>query len=152
MATNPMQRKSRISFLLGMLLMLVIAAVIVVGLCSEIKEHYHVNAECYKLDVCNEDEIKEYWKNREYFERILSVPPYYEKDNPDKAITWFKDNAEGNDIFNQMNFYIKMARKYNLVLYKSETEEIPGEIIYEDEFQIAVKNYRNENIRRYELS
>lgn len=100
----------------------------------------------------NEDEIKEYWKNREYFERILPVPPYYEKGNPDKAITWFKDNAEGNDIFNQMTFYIKMATKYNLVLYKSETEEIPGEIIYEYEFQIAVKNCRNENIRRYELS
>lgn len=100
----------------------------------------------------SEDEIKEYWKNREYFERILPVPPYYEKGNPDKAITWFKDNAEGNDIFNQMTFYIKMATKYNLVLYKSETEEIPGEIIYEDEFQIAVKNCRNENIRRYEFS
>ena len=82
----------------------------------------------------------------------MPVPPYYEKGNPDKAITWFKDNAEGNDIFNQMTFYIKMATKYNLVLYKSETEEIPGEIIYEDEFQIAVKNCRNESIRRYELS
>lgn len=26
----------------------------------------------------NEEEIKEYWKNREYFEKVLPVPPYYE--------------------------------------------------------------------------
>ena len=39
-----------------------------------------------------EEEEKEYWRNREYFERVLPVPPFYEKNNPDGAITWFKDN------------------------------------------------------------
>lgn len=39
----------------------------------------------------------------------------------------------------------KLSQKkklYNtgIKLYKSETEEIPGEIIYEDEFQIAIIN------------
>ena len=33
-----------------------------------------------------------------------------------------------------------MCAKYGLKLYRSETSEIPGEIIYEDDFQIAVKN------------
>ena len=88
----------------------------------------------------NEDEIKEYWKNREYFEKVLPVPPYYEKGNPDKAITWFKDNEKGKDIFAQMTFYLEMAKKYKLELYKSEIDELPGEIVYEDDFQIAVKN------------
>lgn len=88
----------------------------------------------------NEEEIQEYWKNRKYFERVLPVPPYYEKGNPDKAITWFKDTPEGNDIYNQMTFYREMAKKYNIELFKSECDFIPGEIIYEDEFQIAVKN------------
>ena len=95
----------------------------------------------------NEQEIKEYWKNREYFEKILPVPPYYEQGNPEKAITWFKDNEKGNEIFKQMNFYIDMAKKYNLILWKSESDIIPGEIIYEDEFQIAVKNCSNTNIK-----
>lgn len=42
-----------------------------------------------------------------------------------------------------MSFYRKMCKKYSVQLYKTETEEIPGEIIYEDEFQIAVKNPKN---------
>ncbi|MCR4649437.1 MAG: alkaline phosphatase family protein [Lachnospiraceae bacterium] len=37
-----------------------------------------------------------------------------------------------------------MASKYGVELFKTETEEIPGEIIYEDEFQIAVKNVRED--------
>lgn len=94
----------------------------------------------------NGEEIQEYWKNREYFEKVLPVPPYYEKGNPDKTITWFKDTPEGNDIYNQMTFYREMAKKYNIELFKSECDFIPGEIIYEDEFQIAVKNCASNGI------
>lgn len=38
-----------------------------------------------------------------------------------------------------MCFYREMAFKYGLKLYMSECLEVPGEIIYEDAFQIAVK-------------
>ena len=92
----------------------------------------------------NEEEIAEYWKQREYFERVLPVPPYYKDGNPDKAVTWFKDTEQGKDIYNQMGFYREMCKKYGVQLYKTETKEIPGEIIYEDEFQIAVKNPKND--------
>ena len=92
----------------------------------------------------NEEEIKEYRKNREYFEEVLPVPPYYEQGNPDGAITWFKDNEKGNDIYKQMTFYRAMAKKYGVQLYKSEVDEIPGEVIYEDELKIAVKNQRTD--------
>ena len=96
--------------------------------------------------ILTEEETKEYWKNREYFEKILPVPPYYAKGNPEKAITWFKDTSEGNKIYNQMNFYREMAKKYNVDLYKSECDFVPGEIVYEDEFQIAVKKCVTEGI------
>ena len=86
-----------------------------------------------------EDEEKEYWRNREYFEAVLPVPPFYQDNNPDGAITWFKDTPEGDDIWRQMTFYREMCSKYNVKLYISECEEIPGEVIYEDKFQIAVK-------------
>ena len=76
---------------------------------------------------------------------------YYENGNPDRAITWFKDSEEGNEIFSQMTFYLKMAEKYHLDLYRSEAEEIPGELVYEDAFQIAVKNCREENIKTVRL-
>ena len=39
-----------------------------------------------------------------------------------------------------MTFYRAMCSKYGVKLYSSECYEVPGEIIYEDEFQIAVKN------------
>ncbi|MBE5959210.1 MAG: hypothetical protein E7254_10180 [Lachnospiraceae bacterium] len=92
--------------------------------------------------IMNEEEIAEYRRNREYFEKVLPVPPFYEQGNPDRAITWFKDTKAGNDIYEQMTFYRKMLAKYDVKLYRSEIEEIPGEIIYEDDFQIAVKNQR----------
>ena len=38
-----------------------------------------------------------------------------------------------------MTFYRDMCSKYNVKLYISECEGVPGEIIYEDEFQIAAK-------------
>ena len=89
-----------------------------------------------------EEETAEYWKNREYFEKVLPVPPFYEQGNPDHATTWFKDTPQGNDIYCQMTFYREMAKKYGLKLYMSKCTEVPGEIIYEDDFQIAVTNLK----------
>ena len=54
--------------------------------------------------ILSEEETEEYWKNRAYFEKVLPVPPFYEEGNPDKAITWFKDTPEGNQIYSEMTF------------------------------------------------
>lgn len=94
--------------------------------------------------ILSEEETAEYWKNRAYFEKVLPVPPFYNEGNPDKAITWFKDTPEGNRIYSEMTFYHEMARKYGTQLYMSECAEIPGEIIYEDDYQIAIKNQRTD--------
>jgi len=94
--------------------------------------------------ITTEEETTEYWKNREYFERVLPVPPFYEQGNPDRAITWFKDTEAGRNIYKEMTFYRAMAAKYGVQLYVSECNELPGEVIYEDEYQIAVKNPRSE--------
>ena len=88
----------------------------------------------------NEEETKEYWENRKYFEEVLPVPPFYEAGNTQGAVTWFKDTPEGNRIWEKMSFYRKMAEKYSLKLYISERTELPGEVIYEDAFQVAVIN------------
>ena len=86
------------------------------------------------------EETAEYWKNREYFEKVLPVPPFYEQGNPDGAVTWFKDTAEGNRIWEELAFYRNMAKKYGVQLYLSECDVLPGDLVYEDPFQIAVKN------------
>ena len=88
----------------------------------------------------SEEETAEYWKNREYFEKVLPVPPFYDQGNPDGAITWFKDTAEGNRIWEELGFYRNIAEKYGLQLYISECTVVPGEVIYEDAFQVAVRN------------
>ena len=87
--------------------------------------------------ILTDEEISEYWKNREYFEKVLPVPPFYER-----ATTWFKDTPQGRDIWKQMDFYRAMCKKYGTKLYRSETEELPGQVIYEDDFQIAVVDTR----------
>ena len=94
--------------------------------------------------ILSEEETAEYWKNRAYFEKVLPVPHFYDEGNPDKAITWFKDTPEGNRIYSEMTFYHERARKYGTQLYMSECAEIPGEIIYEDDYQIAIKNQRTD--------
>jgi hypothetical protein len=37
-----------------------------------------------------------------------------------------------------------MAKKYGVTLYKSEVDEIPCEVRYEDEYQIAGKNQKDD--------
>ena len=103
------------------------------------------------LKILTIEEEKEYWKNREYFEEVLPVPPFYDQGNPDKATTWFKDNEKGNGIYRQMDFYRNMAAKYGLELYRSECEQLPGDVIYEDDFQIAIINTRQELIKTQKL-
>ena len=92
--------------------------------------------------VTTEEETAEYWRNRKYFEEVLPLPPYYADGNPDGAVTWFKDTEQGNDIWQQMTFYRAMGAKYGVAFYVSECNEIPGEVVYEDDFQIAVKGQK----------
>ncbi len=87
-----------------------------------------------------EEETAEYWKQRAYFEKVLPVPQFYEQGNPDHAVTWFKNTEQGNDIWQQLIFYRRMCDKYGIKLFKSECSELPGKVIYEDDFQIAVIN------------
>ena len=94
--------------------------------------------------VTTEEETAEYWRNRKYFEEALPLPPYYEAGNPEGAVTWFKDTEKGNEIWQQMTFYRDMGDKYGVPFYISECIEIPGEAVYEDEFQIAVKEQKDD--------
>ena len=102
--------------------------------------------------ILTEEEISEYWKNREYFEKVLPVPPFYESGNKERATTWFKDTPQGQDIWKQMDFYRAMCNKYGTKLYRSETEDLPGQVIYEDDFQIAVVDTREDlKITKFEI-
>ena len=90
------------------------------------------------------EEISEYWKNREWFETHLPVPPFYATGNQERAITWFKDHDQGRAMFSNMVFYRAMAMKYGIQLFETQCNRIPGKLIYEDEFQIAVVDGQHE--------
>ena len=94
--------------------------------------------------TATEEEAAEYRRNREHFEKALPVPPFYGEGNPDHAVTWFKYTPEGQRIWEDMSFYRRICAKYGVRLYISECDELPGEVIYEDGFQIAVKNQRED--------
>lgn len=74
----------------------------------------------------NEKEIAEYWKQREYFEKVLPVPPYYKDGNPDKAVTWFKDTEQGKDIYNQMAFTVICAKSTVFSFTKQKPKKFPA--------------------------
>jgi len=90
--------------------------------------------------MLTEEEVKRYWENRHWFEAHLPVPPFYGDGNSVKAITWYKQNAQGLAMFHRMDFYLAMAEKYELPLFITQTDRSPGPIVYEDEYQIGVIN------------
>ncbi|NQU45210.1 hypothetical protein HQ520_18155 [bacterium] len=93
--------------------------------------------------IMSEAEIEEYWRNRRWFEANLLIPPFYGDLKPVLPITWYKNNAAGNEMFAKMAFYVRMAAKYDRRLYLTYTDTEPGEIVYEDDFQIGVVNSRH---------
>lgn len=90
------------------------------------------------LDTClTKDEVQEYWQNRNYFEKVLPIPPFYSDGNTIGAVTWFKENNNTVAIIEKLEFYFRMLRKYNVDVVKSQSDN-PGTIIYEDEYQVGV--------------
>ena len=90
------------------------------------------------------DETAEYWRQRHWFEANLPIPPFYADGNTLKAITWFKDNTAGREMFGRMEFYLAMGRRYGLELFRTSTRSVPGTLIYEDAWQTGVTNGRHE--------
>lgn len=87
--------------------------------------------------ILSDDEIKLYWEQRHYFERVLPVPPFYADGNTIRAVTWFKNNEHAKRMIDQLGFYFDMLKKYDVQINLATTDN-PGEIIYEDDFQVGV--------------
>jgi hypothetical protein len=100
--------------------------------------------------VMNDAEIEAYWRQRRWFEANLPMPPFYGNPMPTPPvtkpilpITWYKKNALGTEMLPRMGFYVEMALKYGRALFITSTDIMPGEIVYEDDFQIGVANSRH---------
>lgn len=90
------------------------------------------------------EETAEYWRQRHWFEAALPVPGFYADGNSLRAITWYKDNEPGREMFERMSFYVAMGRQYGLTLFRTTASVLPGTVVYEDEWQIGVTDSRHE--------
>jgi hypothetical protein len=84
----------------------------------------------------SEQEESAYWDARKWFESNLPIPPYYNNGNPDKAITWFKETAMQGPIVKNLTLYKNLAGKHGISIGLISSDS-PGQVIYEDEYQIA---------------
>ena len=83
------------------------------------------------------EEVKLFEDTDAWYIQALPEPPFYRDGNPQKAITWFKDTEEVRRLVEHLNPLIDLLRKCG-VDHKISRTSSPGEIIYEDSYQVAV--------------
>ncbi len=71
-----------------------------------------------------------------WFKEKLPYPPFYSDGNRVGAVTWFKRSAS-NEMQDRLSPLVGVLRKYGVELDVASTDD-PGEIIYEDDFQVGV--------------
>ncbi|HEY1123865.1 MAG TPA: hypothetical protein VGE67_19760 [Haloferula sp.] len=84
-----------------------------------------------------EEETRDYWEHRSWFEANLPIPPFHAEENPDRAITWFKEASLNTGMRERLEFYFGVARKYGIEIATTRSASV-GPELYEDEFQVAV--------------
>lgn len=161
MATNPMQRKARNSFLLGMLVMLLIAGVIIalliMQLMNKIKEDQEelqasVNAYVLNQDVSSGQVITKDMMTKQAVNRNL-VPS-----NATSDISLIENYAlqdkEGNDIGTIYDkdgntfLYMKKGDKNRLIEIESETDNYYMQK-NDENYYVCIKKDNNENVVLY---
>jgi hypothetical protein len=87
-----------------------------------------------------EADAASYWQTRAWFEENLPTPPYYEHGNPRKAVTWFKETAMQSHIVKKLDIHQDIATRCGTSI-RLVSSESPGEIIYEDDHQVATVSH-----------
>ena len=111
--------------------------------CGKTGKPVGIFAACWHLlkgtmrdDALSEEDKEIYLNIRSWFEDNLPNPPYYEDGNKINAITWFKKNSS-KEMLEKLQPLIGLLEKYNVDYDIVYTDNV-GEIIYEDDYQVAV--------------
>jgi hypothetical protein len=95
---------------------------------------YHL----YRDGKLSEGDSKLYLDTKEWFEQNLPNPPYYEDNNSINAVTWFKDVDNSVNMLSYLEPFFRIAEKHRIEIIKSVSRELPGVLVYEDEYQVGV--------------
>lgn len=95
---------------------------------------YHL----YRDGKLSEWESKLYLETKDWFERNLPNPPYYEDNNSINAVTWFKDVDRTETMLVHLEPFFGIAERHRIEIIKSVSRELPGVLAYEDEYQVGV--------------
>ena len=71
-----------------------------------------------------------------WYTEHLPEPPFYKNGNPQRAIAWFKDTPEERKLTQRLTPLVELLQKYRDD-YTVTRSSASGEIVYEDDFQIA---------------
>ena len=72
----------------------------------------------------------------EWFEANLPNPDFYNESNPKGYVTWFKESAE--EMLERMDELRSLVQDVGGCCKRIESDD-PGKIVYEDDYQIAVR-------------
>lgn len=87
-----------------------------------------------------EEDARLYNETKDWFEKNLPNPPFYDDQNSIRAVTWFKNSEKSTEMIERLAPFFYLAQKYDVEIIKSETEEVPGILVYEDDYQIGVSS------------
>jgi len=100
---------------------------------------HHVVFSTYN-DFNATDAEKNIFKDTEaWFEENLPNPPFYDDGNSKKVITWFKASTSQN-MLKRLHLLVDILSKYGVPHDVVYTDHV-GNIVYEDEYQVAVTDY-----------
>jgi hypothetical protein len=74
-----------------------------------------------------------------WLEEHLPVPPFSASDWPSDVVTWFKDDA--SDSIKRMWDLVALLREHDVPVRLLRSRN-PGRVVYEDDFQVVVAEYR----------
>jgi len=98
--------------------------------------HHVVNNSYYTFNTTEDEKIL-FLNVENWFNENLPNPPFYNEGNPNKYITWFK-TKNTKHMIEMLIPLMKLLEKYN-VEYDIVYTNFVGNIIYEDDFQVAVE-------------
>jgi hypothetical protein len=87
-----------------------------------------------KKGALSPEEAKMFKETDEWFDQHLPEPEYYKRGNPEKAVSWFKENAL--PLVDRLNPVVDMLARHGIECHMVRTDT-PGRIIYEDEYQVG---------------